>query len=155
MNMNSILIALHLLSAVIWVGGMFFAYMCLRPVAATQLEPPIRLTLWVGTFGKFFPWVWASVILLPLTGYWMLFSLYGGFANAPIFIHLMNGIGIIMILIYLHVFFAPYRRLKQAVLSQDWPTGGQKLGQIRMLVGLNTLLGIITVAIASGGRYFG
>ncbi|TDY04249.1 CopD family protein [Thiohalophilus thiocyanatoxydans] len=155
MNMNSLLIALHLLSAVIWVGGMFFAYVCLRPVAATQLEPPVRLTLWVGTFGKFFPWVWASVILLPLTGYWMLFSLFGGFANAPIYIHLMNGIGIIMILIYLHVFFAPYRRLKQAVLLQDWPTGGQKLGQIRMLVGLNTLLGVITVAIASGGRYFG
>lgn len=155
MNMNSLLIALHLLAAVIWVGGMFFAYVCLRPVAATQLEPPMRLTLWVGTFGKFFPWVWASVILLPLTGYWMLFSLFGGFANAPIYVHLMNGLGIIMILIYLHVFFAPYRRLKQAVLKQDWPTGGQKLGQIRMLVGLNTLLGVITVAIASGGRYFG
>lgn len=155
MNMNSLLIALHVLSAVIWVGGMFFAYVCLRPVAATQLEPPVRLTLWVGTFGKFFPWVWASVILLPLTGYWMLFGLFGGFANAPIYIHLMNGIGIIMILIYLHVFFAPYRRLKQAVLKQDWPTGGQKLGQIRKLVGFNTLLGVITVAIASGGRYFG
>lgn len=154
MNMNSLLIALHLLAAVIWVGGMFFAYMCLRPVAATQLEPPVRLTLWVGTFGKFFPWVWASVILLPLTGYWMLFVLFGGFANAPIYVHLMNVIGIIMILIYLHVFFAPYRRLKEAVLQQDWPTGGQKLGQIRMLVGLNTLLGIVTVAIASGGRYF-
>ena len=155
MNINSLLIALHMLSAVIWVGGMFFAYMCLRPVAATQLEPPTRLTLWVGTFGKFFPWVWASVIVLPLTGYWMLFVMFGGFANAPIYVHLMNGIGIIMILIYLHVFFAPYRRLKQAVLQQDWPTGGQKLGQIRMLVGLNTLLGLITVAIASGGRYFG
>ncbi|MDR9437222.1 MAG: CopD family protein, partial [Thiohalophilus sp.] len=148
MNTNSLLIALHMLAAVIWVGGMFFAYMCLRPVAATQLEPPTRLTLWVGTFGKFFPWVWASVILLPLTGYWMLFTLFGGFANAPIYVHLMNGLGIIMILIYLHVFFAPYRRLKQAVLQQDWPTGGQKLGQIRMLVGLNTLLGVITVAIA-------
>lgn len=155
MNTNSLLIVLHMLSAVIWVGGMFFAYMCLRPVAATQLEPPTRLTLWVGTFGKFFPWVWASVVLLPLTGYWMLFTLFGGFANAPIYIHLMNGIGIIMILIYLHVFFAPYRRLKQAVLQQDWPTGGQKLGQIRMLVGLNTLLGIATIAIASGGRSFG
>lgn len=155
MNMNSILIALHMLSAVVWVGGMFFAYMCLRPVAASQLEPPVRLTLWVGTFSKFFPWVWISVILLLSTGYWILFTRFGGFAHAPIYVHLMNGIGIIMILIYLHVFFAPYRRLKQAVMKQDWPTGGQKLGQIRMLVGVNTLLGILTVLIASGGRYFG
>ncbi len=153
MNMNSLLIALHLLSAVIWIGGMFFAYMCLRPVAAAQLEPSVRLTLWVGTFGKFFPYVWTSIILLPLTGYVMMFKLFGGF-DAPIYIHLMNGTGIVMILIYLHVFFAPYRRLRQAVLQQDWPTGGKKLGQIRKLVGFNMTLGIITVLIAGGGRYF-
>jgi uncharacterized membrane protein len=153
-NINSLLIALHLLSAVIWVGGMFFAYMCLRPVAATQLDPPARLTLWVGTFGKFFPYVWLAIILLPLTGYLMMFRLFGGF-DAPLYIHLMNGIGTVMILIYLHVFFAPYRRLKQAVLQQDWPAGGKKLAQIRILVGLNTTLGIITLLIASGGRFFG
>jgi len=153
-NINSLLIALHLLSAVIWVGGMFFAYMCLRPVAATQLEPPARLTLWVGTFGKFFPYVWLAIILLPLTGYLMMFRLFGGF-DAPLYIHLMNGIGTVMILIYLHVFFAPYRRLKQAVLQQDWPAGGKKLAQIRILVGLNTTLGIITLLIAGGGRFFG
>ncbi len=152
MNMNTLLIALHLLSAVIWVGGMFFAYMCLRPVAASQLEPPIRLTLWVGTFGRFFPYIWVAIILLPLTGYVMMFKSFGGFA-APIYIHLMNGTGTVMILIYLHVFFAPYRRLRQAVLQQDWPTGGKKLGQIRKLVGFNMTLGIITVLIAGGGRY--
>ena len=41
----SVTITLHLLSAVIWVGGMFFAYMVLRPAAATLLEPPQRLPL--------------------------------------------------------------------------------------------------------------
>ena len=29
---------LHVLSIVVWVGGMFFAYMALRPVAASVLE---------------------------------------------------------------------------------------------------------------------
>ena len=42
----AIAIALHLLAAVIWVGGMFFAYMALRPAAASLLEPPLRLPLW-------------------------------------------------------------------------------------------------------------
>lgn len=155
MSINLITIVLHVLSVVVWVGGMFFAYMCLRPVAASQLEPPVRLQLWVGVFNKFFPFVWIAVILLPLTGYLMISSLFNGMANAPLYVHLMNGLGSLMIFIYLHVFFAPYQRLKRAVVAQDWPAGGKALGQIRMLVGINTSLGLLTVLIASGGRYFG
>ena len=68
MTLNSIAIALHTLSAALWVGGMFFAYQILRPVAAGQLEPPARLRLWSAVFSRFFPWVWLFVLLLPLTG---------------------------------------------------------------------------------------
>ena len=153
MNPNMIYILLHVLSAVVWVGGMFFAYMCLRPVAATQLEVPARLQLWVGVFGRFFPYVWAAVVLLPLSGYLMIFSLWQGMANAPLYVHIMNGLGMVMILIYLHVFFAPYKKLKNAVTTEQWPVGGKALGQIRMLVGLNTAIGLSLIAIAAAGRY--
>ncbi len=146
-------ITLHILAAVIWVGGMFFAYMALRPVAATLLDPPKRLPLWSQTFAKFFPWVWLAVVILPLTGYWIVFQYMGGFAGARVYVHLMQAIGIIMILIYLHVFFAPYGRLKRAVAAQDWPAGGRALGQIRILIGINLILGLVTVAIAAAGRY--
>lgn len=146
-------LALHVLAAVIWVGGMFFAYVCLRPVAANLLDPPLRLPLWVHVFGRFFPFVWLSVLTLPLSGYWMIFTLYGGMAGTPLYIHLMNGIGSVMILIYLHVFFAPYRRLKQAVTEQNWPAGGKSLSQIRVLIGINMTLGLVVVLIAAGGRF--
>lgn len=155
MTINVLTLVLHVLSVVIWVGGMFFAYVCLRPIAASQLEPPLRLQLWVGVFGKFFPFVWIAVILLPLTGYMMISSLYDGMGNAPLYVHLMNGTGSLMIFIYLHVFFAPYQRLKRAVAAQDWPTGAKALAQIRVLVGVNTALGLLTALIASGGRFFG
>jgi uncharacterized membrane protein len=155
MSINVLTLVLHVLSVVIWVGGMFFAYMCLRPVAASQLEPPVRLQLWVGVFGKFFPFVWLAVILLPLTGYMMISNIYSGMGNTPLYVHLMNGLGSLMIFIYLHVFFAPYQRLKRAVAAQDWPAGGKALAQIRVLVGINMTLGLLTVLIASGGRYFG
>lgn len=153
MPTHSLLLALHALTAVLWVGGMFFAYVVLRPTAASLLEPPQRLTLWAQIFGRFFPWVWASVVLLPVTGYWMIFSVFGGMASTPVYVHIMNGLGILMILIYLHVFFAPYRRLRRAVAAQTWADGGASLNQIRMLVGINTLIGLIVVAVASGGRY--
>ncbi|HHI76156.1 MAG TPA: hypothetical protein ENJ94_03175 [Gammaproteobacteria bacterium] len=148
----SLTVPLHLLSVVIWVGGMFFAYMVLRPVAAGQLEPPARLRLWVGVFGRFFPWVWVCVALILGTGLWMMFGTFGGF-QAPLYIHVMFGLGIVMMLIFMHVFFAPYGRLKRAVAAEDWPAGGKALGQIRMLVGTNTLIGLANIAIAAGGRY--
>ena len=59
-----------------------------------------------------------------------------------------------MVLIYMHVFFGPYNRLKSAVSSEDWPTGANALAQIRMLVGVNIVLGIIVISVAAAGRYF-
>lgn len=149
----SIAIALHVLAAIVWVGGMFFAWMVLRPVAGTQLEPPARLPLWSGCFERFFPWVWASVALLPVTGYWMIFAVYGGMKQVGIYVHLMNGIGLLMIALYLYLYFNPWRRLKAAVVASDWPEGGRQLASIRRIVGINLLLGLITAAVASGGRY--
>lgn len=146
-------VLLHVMAVVIWVGGMFFAYMALRPVAAEQLEPPMRLRLWAGVFGKFFPWVWASIAIILVTGLWIIFSIFGGFANIGMYVHLMFGMGLVMMLIFMHVFFAPYKRLKGAVAAEDWPTGGKALGQIRMLVGINTMIGLLTIMVASGGRY--
>ncbi len=153
--MLSIYSLLHVLSAVIWVGGMFFAYSFLRPVAAEQLEPPHRLKLWIGVFKRFFPYVWLSVILLPLTGYLLMFSIWQGFADAPLYVHLMQGLGIVMILIYLHVYFAPFAKLKRLVAGEDWPQAGKALAKIRVLVGINTMIGFLVVVIASGGRFLG
>jgi uncharacterized membrane protein len=149
----SFAVLLHVLAAVIWVGGMFFAYMCVRPVAAHLLEPPLRLPLWLGVFARFFPWVWAAVAVILATGLWMIFAKFGGFAHVGLHVHLMFGLGLIMMGIFMHVFFAPYARLRRAVAAQNWPAGGKALGQIRQLVGINTIIGLVVIAIASGGRY--
>ena len=121
-------VLLHVLGVVIWVGGMFFAYMALRPVAAVQLEPPLRLRLWAGVFGRFFPWVWASIAVILATGFWIIFAIFGGMANAGMYVHLMLTLGLVMMAIFMHVYFAPYRRLKAAVQAEDWPAGGKALG---------------------------
>lgn len=149
----SIALFLHILAAVVWVGGMFFAHVVLRPVAASQLEPPVRLTLWVGVFKRFFPLVFAAIATLLVTGYWMVLSFYGGFAAVGLHVHIMVWTGYVMILIFFHVFFAPFKRLKRAVAAEDWATGGKSLAQIRSLVGVNLLVGLAIIAIASGGRY--
>jgi uncharacterized membrane protein len=146
----SLSLFLHVLSIVVWVGGMFFAYMALRPVAASVLEPPQRLTLWAGVFAKFFPWVWASVVLILLTGLHMLMKLGG--ASAPHYALTMLALGVVMMLIFAHVFFAPFKKLKRAVGEQNWKVGGAALAQIRMLIGINLSLGLLTIAVVFLGR---
>lgn len=148
-----IALLLHLLAAVIWVGGMFFAHVALRPVVAAQLEPPARLALWVGIFKVFFPWVFAAIITLLLTGYWMVLSFFGGFDEVGMHVHLMIWAGYVMMLLFFHIFFAPFKRLKRAVAAEDWPAGGKNLAQIRVLVGINLVIGLVVIATASGGRY--
>jgi uncharacterized membrane protein len=150
----SVLLILHALSAVVWVGGMYFAHQVLRPAAAS-LEPGPRLTLWAHVLGRFFAWVIAAIILLLLTGYLLVFGVYSGFSGVGLHIHLMQGIGILMMLLFFHLYFAPWRRFRAAVAGQNWAEGGRQLGQIRTIVTINLVLGVIVVAIGSSGRYWG
>jgi uncharacterized membrane protein len=141
-----ILILVHILATVVWVGGMFFAHQCLRPVVLAQLEPPQRLRLWNGVFGRFFPWVWLSVILLIGTGQALVIFM-GGMAKVAYPIHLMVLVGYLMAAIFAYIYFVPYARLRQAVAAQDWPAGGNSLNRIRQLVGTNLILGLSNVAL--------
>lgn len=146
-------VSLHIIGAVIWVGGMFFAYMVLRPSAAQLLEPPQRLNLWRAVFSRFFLWVWLAVLVMPATGFYLIFAKFGGFAGAPMYVHAMTGLGILMIMIYMHVFFAPFKRIKRCLDDNDIPGAAKQLNLIRLLVGLNTLIGLFTLFVGSGGIY--
>jgi uncharacterized membrane protein len=145
-----LLLFLHVSSAAVWVGGMFFAYQCLRPVAAELLAPPERLRLWRAVLARFFYWVWIAVVLLPVSGLATLLAI--GMRNAPLHWHLMLLTGSVMIAIFVGVYLLPYQGLVRAVAAQDWPAGGVALARIRRLVGVNLLLGLVTIAIATAGR---
>jgi uncharacterized membrane protein len=149
----ALLVALHALAAVIWVGGMFFAYMVLRP-SAGPLEPPLRLTLWRRVFGRFFPWVWASIVILLASGYGLVFLHFGGFAGVGVHVHIMQATGILMMLLFLHLFFGPWRRFGEAVDKQAFPLAAQKLNQIRQIVAINLVLGLLTVVAGASGRFW-
>lgn len=143
----------HLLSILVWVGGMFFAYVVLRPAAVDVLEPPHRLKLWDAVFGRFFVWVWASIALLLISGLYMI-HLYGGMDHVGPHVHIMLALGIAMIAIYGHVYFALYRKLNRFVSGQNWKEAGEMLGKIRKMVRLNLALGLLTVCVAVVGAAF-
>jgi uncharacterized membrane protein len=144
----AIALFLHVLSDVIWIGGMFLAYVVVRPAIVEVLEPPQRLKLWSGIFRRFFPWVWAAVGVILASGFMMM----GQMPRVPVYIVVMTVIGVVMSGIFMHVYFAPFARMKRAVTAEDWKAGGAALGQIRMLVGINLALGIINIAVVVLGR---
>jgi len=150
MDLFPLLLLLHVLSATIWVGGMFFAYVCLRPIAAVQLAPPERLRLWSAVLRRFFLWIWLAAPLQLASGLAMLLPI--GFRNAPLHWHLMLLTGCLMVAIFLWVYARPYKALRGAVEAQQWAAGGAALGRIRQLVGVNLALGLLTIALATAGR---
>lgn len=151
MNVQPLLLFLHLASVVIWVGGMFFAYVCLRPTAMELFDPPQRLRLWRGVFSRFFVWVWWAVILIAATGLIMVGQ--HGFSTAPPSWHLMLVSGVVMIAIYIHVATGPYTALVRAVEAENWKAGGTALNRIRQMVGMNLILGLLTIGFATLGRH--
>ena len=153
MIQHAILISIHMLAATVWVGGMFFAWMVLRPSAATLLEPPQRLRLWNGCFGRFFPWVWGCVVLLPITGYGMIFSSLGGLMALPGYIHVMNLLGTLMVALFIYIYMAPYRSLQRAIALEQWPTAGDSLARIRRIIGINRLLGLHIIGLAAASPF--
>jgi len=132
---------------------MFFAYMVLRR-SVGPLEPAVRLALWHRVFQHFFPWVWASIVLLLLSGYGMLFLYFGGFVGAGMHIQLMQGTGILMMMLFLHLFFGPWRRFGHAVEREAFLEAPKELDQIRRIVAINLVLGLLTVIVGASGRFW-
>ena len=104
---------------------------------------------------RFFLWVMAAIALLLASGYGMIFGVYSGFRGVGTHIHIMQGVGIIMMLLFFHLYFAPWRRFRAAVGRQDYPEAAGQLNQIRLIVLINLVLGLITIAVGSSGRYWG
>lgn len=153
MLVASVALILHILSAAVWVGGMFFALVVLRP-STGPLDATLRLGLWLRVLDRFFAWVFAAIVVLLLTGFMMIASVFGGFATAPLYINLMMGIGIVMMMLFLHLYFAPWKRFRTAMAAGDNAAAAAQLSQIRIIVTINLILGLVTIAIGSSGRYW-
>jgi len=147
-------VAFHVVAAVIWVGGMFFALIVLRP-ATGPLEAPVRLALWERVLSSFFLWVWAAVVILLVSGFAMVIWGFGGFSTVGTYVQVMMGVGILMMLIFGHLYFVPWQRFGRAVDAAEWPTAAKHIDQIRLLVTINLVLGLITVVVGAAGRYYG
>lgn len=140
---------LHVLAAVVWVGGMLFAWMILRPALVAALEGPARLSVWVQVLERFFVWVWCAVIVLPVSGIGIINLNFSGFQTAPRYVQAMIGLYVVMVALFMRVSTLNLPQLRQAVEAAEWAQGAAALNGIRRLVGVNLLIGLAVIAIAA------
>lgn len=151
--MGNLLYTLHVLGAVLWVGGMAFALLALRPAVQETLEGLPRLALMRGVYRRFFLIVWHAMPIVLLTGWTILFFWYGGFSAVGWHVHLMNTTGILMGAIFLAIALGPWRQMRAALDREDRPAATTAMGRIRSLIAVNLVLGLLTVGVAAWGRF--
>jgi uncharacterized membrane protein len=137
---------LHLLGVVVWIGGMFFAQMALRP-SVSALPPPQRLTLLAAVMGRFLGWAGLAIVLIFASGGYM-WTANGGAAGLTHAVRVMAGIAVVMTLIYLYIVARPFRALRKGVAASDWAAAGAAMGVIRLLILINLDLGIAALSAA-------
>ena len=137
-------LAVHVLCAVIWVGGMFFAYAVLRP-SLSILEPMQRIALHTQIFRRFFLVIWHAMPLILLSGFAVMYGFYGGPENVPWNVNVMMALGLIMSGIFLFIVFGPYARFRR---TTERATLAAMIDRIRKLILVNLVLGVIVVVVA-------
>lgn len=142
--MHALMLFLHVAGAIFWLGGMAFLVLALRPALHELHPPPVRLPLMVAVLRRFFVVVWVSIAALLLTGGWLLMQAPGD--QAPTGWHVMAGLGVLMMLVFGHIFFAGFPKVKRGVAAQDWPATGAALNTMTLLVKFNLGLGWLAIA---------
>ncbi len=140
--MFALALTLHLLASIVWVGGMFFAHMAMRPALEELLEPAQRLPLLRNILGRFFRWVWLAVVLILVTGFWIFLGVYQG--QMGLHVHIMTALGLVMVLLFTFIYLVLYPRMGRALDAGDVPAAGRNMALIRRIIATNLVLGLVT-----------
>jgi len=149
--MANVLQLLHLIAAIVWMGGMTFMLFALRPAALTLLEPQPRLRLMGEVWRRFFSIVGVAVLVLLATGGHMFavgfkaMKTATGAGSVPFGWVVMLVLGVVMCLIFGHIYFAGLRKFQRLVAAAQWPEAGKVATQIHTMVIANFVLGWVAI----------
>jgi uncharacterized membrane protein len=143
---------LHLISAIVWMGGMTFMLFALRPAILAVMEPQPRARLMGEVWQRFFAIVAVAVLVLFATGTYLYTAAFkaakaaSGAGAVPLGWNLMLVLGMLMFLIFGHIYFAGFRKFKHAVAAAEWPLAAKAAAQIHTMVVINFVLGWLAIA---------
>jgi uncharacterized membrane protein len=150
--MPVIAITLHVIAVIVWIGGMFFGLVALRP-AMKGTDTLAAARFWNTLLSHYLPWLWAAIVVLLASGTYMVFNGFGGFGQLPWFVQFMMGIGIFMMMLSGHLTFSAFKKLKRAVAADDEALAAKSMRQIRLITDVNLILGLLVVIVIMAGAY--
>ncbi|ANA14046.1 hypothetical protein [Acetobacter oryzifermentans] len=143
----SLVLTLHLVSIILWIGGGAYAVIILRP-SLRLLDATQRNSVHLQTLARFFK-VLTHVIPTALITGWLLIIHEGGFANAPWTTNLMQLLGVIMAVLFVMMYTGPYQKARRSIRPQP-----SVFDSIRSRVLLIVALGVLAVLSACLGHPF-
>ena len=142
---------LHLIAGIVWMGGMTFMLFALRPAALVVLDAQPRAILMGQVWQRFYGLVLVAIVALFSTGthlYTTTFratKLATGQGGVPIGWNIMLLLGIAMMLIFGHIYFAGFKKYKRGVATGDWPVAAKAAGLIHTMTLINFTLGWLAI----------
>ena len=142
---------LHLIAGIVWMGGMTFMLFALRPAALASLQAQPRALLMGEVWKRFYVLVLLAIALLFTTGthlYTTTFraaKLATGQGSVPLGWNVMLVLGLSMMLIFGHIYFAGFKKYKRAVAAGEWPVAAKAAGLMHTMTLINFTLGWLAI----------
>ena len=142
---------LHLIAGIVWMGGMTFMLFALRPAALLTLEAQPRAVLMGAVWKRFYALVLVAIVALFATGthlYTATFRaarLATGEGGVPLGWNIMLVLGITMMLIFGHIYFAGFKKYKRAVAAGQWPVAAKAAGLMHTMTLVNFSIGWLAI----------
>jgi uncharacterized membrane protein len=142
---------LHLISGIVWMGGMTFMLFALRPAAMACMEPQPRAVLMGQVWQRFYAWVLIAIVVLFTTGTHLYTATFRaakaatGAGSVPLGWNVMLVLGISMMLVFGHIYFAGFKKYKRGIATADWALAAKAGGLIHKMTLVNFALGWLAI----------
>ena len=142
---------LHLIAGIVWMGGMTFMLIVLRPAALASMDAQPRALLMGEVWKRFYVLVLVAIALLFTTGthlYTATFraaKLAVGQGSVPLGWNIMLVLGLAMMLIFGHIYFAGFKKYKRAVAASEWAVAAKAGALIHTMTLINFSLGWLAI----------
>ncbi|WP_417328498.1 hypothetical protein [Halarcobacter sp.] len=144
-NFSSLIVFLHVLSAVVWLGGMIVMRFAVHYSMQKVDEPKIKLGRTLESLKRFFSMVIPSIIILLATAIIMIIALRFKGTELYSTVIAKEAIWIIMTVVFT-IIYVKRNQAQKAFDKGEFPLAKQKLEPIAsFLIPLNIVLGLIAI----------
>jgi len=141
------IIFIHVISAVVWVGGMISIRFAAHPAFMDITSPQDRLEKIAKTLKRLFTLVVPFVLLLALTGAFLTIAYEIKYTSFHYLTHIKEGIWTVMF-INLTMMIIRRNKAEKALKNGEFADAGRYLGLIgKYMVPINIALGVSAIAI--------